>query len=370
MMNVFRSLAEARENGQIRTLALGFFDGVHRGHQRVINAAISGEFSVSGCVLTFQQHPQSVVNPARAPKLLTGWPHKLQDLAELGANNVLALPFDRQMALTTAEQFLLDLEQAFPQLKKISAGVNWRFGHNRSGDIAMLQAWCARQGIELAVSGFVEHHGLPINSSRIRDCVANGELAGAEELLGKPWSLFGTVVKGRQLGRQLSFPTANLATEDQCLPPLGVYFGEVIVSGEIHPAAINIGIKPSVGQDSTEPSVEAHLLNFNRDIYGAQIHVRPRQFHRLEQKFASLGALEEQLHKDIAATLDFILAANNEPADILINDINNFNLPYRKFGLFKWYVGLHFIISGSSVFLPIAGQCAGFLAGSQNFFRH
>jgi riboflavin kinase/FMN adenylyltransferase len=306
-MNVFRSFAEARKKGNIRSLALGFFDGIHRGHQQVIANALSGGFAIGSGVLTFDPHPQTVLFPEKAPQLLTGLPHKLRDLSALGVKNILLLPFDKKMALTAAGRFLQELGNSFPGLQQISVGANWRFGHSREGDTAMLRHWCDARQITLIVTDSALCQGKTISSSRIRGLVANGRLGEASELLGKPYSLFGAVVKGSQLGRQIGFPTANLATFDQSLPPHGVYFGSVTIDKDpaVIRAAINIGMKPTIGNKTPALSIESHLLDFQRDIYGATISVCPQKFWRPEQKFPSLTELRKQLALDIAAAKKF-----------------------------------------------------------------
>ncbi|MDR1303856.1 MAG: riboflavin biosynthesis protein RibF [Verrucomicrobiales bacterium] len=304
-MKVFRSF-ESAAAADLRALALGFFDGVHRGHRQIIASAIRDDATVSG-VLTLEPHPQAVLCPDQAPPLLTGLPHKLRDFAALGVKNAVVLPFDQQTALTTAAGFLRQLGGALPNLRRVAVGPNWRFGHHRAGGVALLRQWCAERGIALTAGEFVRQDGQPVSSSRIRALVADGELAAAAALLGQPYSLFGTVVTGHQLGRRLGFPTVNLATLDQCLPPRGVYFGAVIISDEpaARPAAINIGTRPSLGDAASAVVIEAHLLDFQRDLYGATVSVRPQKFWRPEQTFPSLAALQEQLHRDTAAAQAF-----------------------------------------------------------------
>ncbi|MDR2463648.1 MAG: bifunctional riboflavin kinase/FAD synthetase [Verrucomicrobiales bacterium] len=291
-MNLCRSFAEAADR-DIHALALGFFDGLHRGHQHVIANADHDS------VLTFEPHPQAFLFPDQAPLLLTGLPHKLHDLAALGVRHAVLLPFDRQMARTTAEKFLQQLGDACPKLQRIAVGANWRFGHHRAGSLPLLRRWCAARRITLRADACVTHHGTPISSSRIRELILSGQLSTASELLGKPYSLFGTIVSGRQLGRQLGFPTANLDTLDQCLPPRGVYFGTVTISNRPYPAAINIGNQPTLAPQRT--TVEAHLLNFSGDLYGVTVSVHPKQFWRAEQKFSSLSALQTQIAQDLIA---------------------------------------------------------------------
>ncbi|MDD5261879.1 MAG: bifunctional riboflavin kinase/FAD synthetase [Methylacidiphilales bacterium] len=302
-MNVFESLYEARSHGGIQALALGFFDGLHLGHQRVIKNAALDQPPESSCVLTFRVHPQSVLFPEKAPPLLMGLPHKLKALEEAGVHNVLALPFDERTIHTPAEDFLEALETSFPGLKRIAVGPNWRFGYKRLGDIPLLRQWCdtRRNKIELLLAEPARHAGAIISSSRIRASVLNGNLAEASEMLGRPYGLFGTVTRGKGLGKQLGFPTLNLETQDQCFPPSGVYFGVVqLQPSENLPAAINIGIKPTIGSGGP-PQAEAHILDFNANLYGKSVLVCPLQFQRAEKKFDSLDALKLQVQQDLAA---------------------------------------------------------------------
>ena len=281
---------------------MGFFDGVHLGHLRVIANSMDRQPSDQCCVLTFKVHPQSVLFPQQAPLLLTGLPHKLKTLAESGVQNVLTLPFDRNTMLTSAEDFLQNLHLAFPQLARVSVGPNWRFGHKRRGDIPMLLEWCRHHGIDALVTEPADHSGTIISSSRIREDVRAGLLANVSEMLGRPYGLYGMVVKGRQFGRTLGFPTLNLETEDQCLPPFGVYTGFVEMdTGSRMPAAINIGLRPTVTDEKTAV-IEAHIMDFFTDLYGRFVKVIVCRFLRPEKKFVSTDDLRQQLEKDVAAT--------------------------------------------------------------------
>ena len=300
-MNVFQSLSEAHSHGNIHSLALGFFDGVHLGHQRVISNSMAGFDSNRCCVLTFKSHPQSVLFPDQAPPLLTGLPHKLKVLADYGVRNVLTLPFDRQTMQISAENFLKNLRDALPGLMRVSVGPNWRFGHKRRGTIAMLLEWARECRIETALTEPASHQDSIISSSRIREQVRAGNMTGACAMLGRPFSLYGEVAQGRQLGRSLGFPTLNLQTKDQCLPPHGVYTGLVEFANSIkRPAAINIGLRPTV-ENSPVTVIEAHILDFTESIYGQSVAILPLNFLRKEKKFPSTDALQSQLSKDVMA---------------------------------------------------------------------
>jgi len=290
---------EQAGGGSFDHLAIGFFDGLHRGHRAVICGRRSPEEMAKVCVFTFEPHPIAVLNPEGKPPLVTGLPHKLKVLESWQAGSMLTYPFDLSRSTQGPEEFLQELAQALPQIKSISVGTRWRFGHQRRGDVEMLRAFCHPLGISVEIADAVECDGEIISSSRLRTVIQTGDLELAAELLGRPFQLFGTVVKGRQLGRTIQVPTANLETLDECLPPFGVYAGyAVLEDGRRFRAAVNIGNRPSV--DSV-PSlhIEAHLLDFGGDLYGQEIFVEPARFLRPEEKFASLEALKGAIQRDI-----------------------------------------------------------------------
>lgn len=286
----------------IHGLALGFFDGVHPGHQRVFQAII--ELGQPLSVLTFWPHPQAVLRPQTAPALITGLPHKLELFRRAGARQVIVQPFDPAFARLSAEDFLDLLFRNLPRLRAVACGPNFHFGHGRQGDQAMLAAAAARRGLAAATPGLVPWEGQPLSSSRIRAALAAGDLRAATAMLSRPYRLRGTVVPGRRLGRTLGFPTANLDTGDGLLLPAGVYAGLAhLPDGSSRRAAINLGPQPTI--DPRAPAaVEAHLLDFSGELEGTEIEIEPRRFLRPQRHFAGLEELRAAIAADVRACAD------------------------------------------------------------------
>ena len=303
-MTVVDSLAPAAGK-TIRHLALGFFDGLHLGHRRVILGGDRPHHPAHTAVLTFRDHPLSVLHPEKHPLLITGLPHKLRILQRWGIGTTVALPFDAARSRQEPADFLKELTAAFPSLQTVSVGPNWRFGKNRAGDVAMLARWCVERKILLDNPDPVLFAGERISSSRIRSAIAAGQLADSAEMLGRPFSLFGIVSPGAGRGQGLGFPTANLKTEDECLPPEGVYAGRAHRSdGQTYPAAINLGPQPTFGGTKKHP--EAHLIGFTGDLGGHQLDLEFLQFLRPTKKFASPKTLATQIHKDISSVQETV----------------------------------------------------------------
>lgn len=283
--------------------AIGVFDGVHLGHQAVIGAALQSAAGDGGtpCVVTFDPHPARVLAPASAPRLLTSTPHKLALLEGLGIREVVVVTFDREFAELPAEDFVRSLHRAASSLRRICVGADWRFGNRCTGDVPLLE----RLGEELgfAVTGVptVRIGGTVASSTRIREAVAGGDFSVAERLLGRPYTVVGTVVEGRRLGRGFGFPTANLRVHNEQLPPTGVYAVEVRWSGSRWGGVGNLGYRPTVEGAEIHRQLEVHLFGFEGDLYGEDLEVEFRAFLRPERKFDSLDALREQISADAAA---------------------------------------------------------------------
>lgn len=296
-MTVVDSLTPA-VGSSIHHLALGFFDGLHLGHRRVILGGEKLHAPKLTAVLTFRDHPLSVLHPEKHPLLITGLPHKLRILERWQIGMTVALPFDPDRSRQEPADFLKELASAFPRLQTVSVGPNWRFGKNRSGDVAMLAQWCAGRNILLDNPEPVLFGGERISSSRIRAAIVLGQLADSTQMLGRPFTLFGTVAKGAGRGAGLGFATANLQTEDECLPPEGVYAGHAhLADGKSYPAAINLGPQPTFGGQERHP--EAHLIGFTGDLSGQQLDLELKKFLRPVQKFANPQDLAAQVQKDI-----------------------------------------------------------------------
>lgn len=280
-------------------LAIGVFDGVHRGHQALVaeaqsDAARSGGTAV---VMTFEPHPMMFFQSAAAPLRLSGPRHKEVLLERLGVTHLAVLPFEGARAGQEAGDFVHELRSACRPLGGICVGAEWRFGRGRGGDVALLRKLGAEGGFEVDGIEAVRLGGDVISSSSIRAALGRGDLAFAREALGRPYAVLGTVVRGRGLGRQIGFPTANLATAGLQLPPGGVYAVRVRGLGDEKPAVANLGLRPTLGPGG-DRLLEVHIPGHEGDLYGTELEVEFRRFLRPEQRFGSLEELRQQLARD------------------------------------------------------------------------
>lgn len=285
-------------------LAAGFFDGVHRGHQRVIRRALAGARQGRGTawVLTFEPHPRKVLAPDSAPALLTSMPHKLRRLAELGVTGCVVSPFTLATARQEPEDFIAALKQAAPALARLYIGRNWKFGRKGRGNAALLKTLAAKHNFRVVAIPPVRWRGRPISSTRIRRAVAAGRLAEAAHMLGRPFSVLGTVIPGRHIGRTLGIPTANLDSHNEVHPPEGVYAAMAIIGSRRLPGVVNLGRNPTFPRRGRQaPTLELHLFDMRCNLYGKTIEVFFLKRLRAERKFATPGALRLQILRDIAA---------------------------------------------------------------------
>lgn len=287
-------------------LAIGVFDGVHLGHRAVIAAARDSAAREGGSavVVTFDPHPVEVLAPENSPRLLTNTPHKLALLGrEAGIGHVLLVRFDRDFASQPGQHFVERLLAAAPAegIVRICVGEEWRFGKARSGDVALLERIGAERGFAVSGLGLVEVDGHRVSSTRIREAVATGDLDEAAHLLGRRYSVYGAVVKGRQLGRTIGFPTANLAVAREQLPPAGVYAVTATGTGDAWNGVANLGYRPTVEGENAELRLEVHLFGLDHEIYGDDLEVTFAGKIRDEQKFDGIEALRAQIGKDVSA---------------------------------------------------------------------
>ncbi len=325
-------------------VALGKFDGLHRGHQRVIRPILkvpeTGEAEeakdllisptslcspasegkhVYSTVVTFNPHPQEFFS-GKPHALLTPLDEKVQQLRSLGVEQLVLLPFDRELCSLTPEEFVEKILVEQLQATQVSVGHDFHFGSKRSGTAQNLQAIAARYNIPVAIAPLETEDGsslssspetTPISTSFIREILETGDVERAKQLLGRPYSLIGNVTKGQQLGRTIGFPTANLELpKDKFLPRLGVYAVRIYkvndTSAQLEPLALgvmNIGNRPTVGGINT--TVEVHLFNWSGDLYGQKLAVHLEKFIRPETKFSSLEALKRQIQQDCIVAKDF-----------------------------------------------------------------
>ena len=310
-------------------VALGNFDGVHQGHRQVIQPVLAFNDSailetiptgialpVYATVVTFHPHPQEFFT-GQPRTLLTPLPEKIVQLDAMGVKQLVLLPFDQQLAALTPEKFVQEILVEQLQACQISIGSDFRFGRNRAGTAEELQAIAAAAGIEVKITSLKLLDEKRISSSAIREALQAGDVALANHLLGRPYTLIGTVIKGQQLGNTLGFPTANLQLPpEKCLPRAGVYAVRVQWCEKSDRASADLSVRPQLGTacevgvmnlgyrptvNGTQLVAEVHLLNWSGNLYGQVLSVSLEQFLRSEQKFESLDALKAQIRADCDA---------------------------------------------------------------------
>ncbi len=278
--------------------AMGFFDGVHRGHRKVMESADTPG-ALRG-VLTFSEHPLAVLAPQRQPRLITPLAAQKQALlAESGVEVLLELTFTAELAAMEPQDFLDALRQACP-MAGISVGRNWHFGKGGVGNAAFVEAYAASHGLRACVQDMAEYEGERICSSRIRQVLEAGNLPAAEAMLGHAFSVAGVVEHGQHLARQLGFPTANIEVHPQAvLPPAGVYEVQVRVDGSLRRGIANLGLRPTIQETRKVVRLEMHLPGWQGDLYGCLLCVELRRFLRPERRFASVEELRAQIAADV-----------------------------------------------------------------------
>ena len=278
--------------------AMGFFDGVHRGHRKVMESADTPG-ALRG-VLTFSEHPLAVLAPQRQPRLITPLAAQKQALlAESGVEVLLELPFTPELAAMEPLDFLEALRQACP-MAGISVGRNWHFGKGGVGNADFVEAYAASHGLRACVQDMAEYEGERICSSRIRQVLEAGNLPAAEAMLGHAFSVAGVVEHGQHLARQLGFPTANIEVHPQAvLPPAGVYEVQVRVDGSLRRGIANLGLRPTIQETRKVVRLEMHLPGWQGDLYGCLLCVELRRFLRPERRFASVEELRAQIAADV-----------------------------------------------------------------------
>jgi riboflavin kinase / FMN adenylyltransferase len=287
-----------------RSVALGTFDGVHLGHQRVIRAAVEHAHALgaTSLVATFHPRPVSVLRPDRAPEALATLDRRIAIIESCGVDEIVVVPFTQGLASLTPERFASTILAGRLGAVEVSVGQNFRFGRGRAGDVNGLRALGSELGFGVTAAPMVEVGGEPVSSSRIREAVRAGEVEVAAAMLGRPFALEGVVVRGDGRGRELGVPTANLGMDDRYIVPAeGVYAGDAMLGERRFRAAISIGTNPTFDGER-DVRIEAHLLRFSEDIYDAPISIEFRRFLRGQVAFASIDELIRQMREDIAAS--------------------------------------------------------------------
>ncbi len=287
----------------------GTFDGVHLGHQKILKRLTETAQSSGGeaVVLTFWPHPRMVVsNDSQDLKLLSTLDEKIELLAQNGVNHLVVIPFTREFSELSSEEFISQILVEKIGTKKLIIGYDHRFGRNREGGFEYLKDNAHRYGFEIEEITKQEIDNLTISSTKIRQSLVSGATHVANELLGRPYSFTGLVAKGRQLGRTIGFPTANVQVPEsfKLIPANGVYAVKISVRGQYHFGIMNIGNRPTV--EGIGRTQEVFIFDFDADIYGEKLTAELLEFIRPEQKFEGLEVLKAQIYKDIDVAKSFL----------------------------------------------------------------
>lgn len=282
-------------------IAIGNFDGLHAGHKVLINKVVNSAKEKGGVsvVFTFLDHPKNKNSEAEIPKSIITMEEKIYLFEKLGVDYVIFQPFSEKFCNLSGEEFVLDIVKDQLNAKMVCVGFNFRFGKNQSHGVKELKEICNSHKIELKEISPVKVEDKIVSSTAIRHAILNGDLAVVNSFLGEPYFISGEVIHGKKLGRVLGFPTANLEMKDKIYLPYGIYGGYVEIEGleGEFDVLINIGRNPTLKPN--ERSIEVHILDFNKDIYGKKLYIRVVRHIRDEVKFNSMNELKERIHEDV-----------------------------------------------------------------------
>ena len=304
-MKIVREFENYTENTP-KVLSLGMFDGVHFGHISIINLlkSVAQENNLETAILTFWPHPRKVFNPNDEIKLLNTLNEKLNLLENANLDVVFLKSFDENFRNLTGEEFIRQILVQKLNVKHIIIGHDHVFGKNKSGNFELLQKLSKELDFVVQQLDAVKEGEFNISSTKIRNCLANGNIIGANKMLGYHYSVSGKVIDGKKLGRTIGYPTANIEVDElKLLPKKGAYIVEVYVKNKFYKGMLSIGTNPTVNGDKL--TVEVYILDFNEDIYGEEITVKFRDFLHEEIKFESLQKLIERLDEDKKLTENF-----------------------------------------------------------------
>src|SRR5688572_27936017 len=280
-------------------LALGNFDGLHRGHLKIIERVRRGAAEHGGTpmAMTFDPHPPRVVRPDKAPPLLMTLPQRLEALDRAGIHAIAVVRFTRELSQWEPEMFVRTVLVDWLHVSEVWVGANFLFGHVRSDNFSLLRSLGQCYGFRAEKIDPVRYKEFVVSSTRIRRLVAEARVDEAGALLGHPYALVGTIVEGKRRGRELGFPTANLQTDNELIPPHGVYATTLTIEGIVHAAVTNIGVNPTFG-DGNAISIETHVLSYDGQLYGKRVHLGFVQRLRDERRFDDVDALRAQIEAD------------------------------------------------------------------------
>jgi riboflavin kinase/FMN adenylyltransferase len=279
-------------------IALGNFDGLHRGHLKIIERVKRGAAEHGGTpmAMTFDPHPPRVVRPDKAPPLLMTKTQRLEALHRAGVQCVAVVRFTRELSEWDADTFVRKALVDWLRVSEVWVGANFLFGHGRTGTFSVLRGLGQSYGFRADKIDPVRYKDFVVSSTRIRRLVAEGRMDEAAALLGRAYYVDGAIVEGRRRGRELGFPTANLQTDNELVPPNGVYATIMTIDGIVHGGVTNIGMRPTFGE--TSPTIETHVLNYSGNLYGQSVRLAFVQRLRDERRFEDVDALRAQIDAD------------------------------------------------------------------------
>ncbi|MGC9967907.1 MAG: bifunctional riboflavin kinase/FAD synthetase [Syntrophobacteraceae bacterium] len=298
-MQVFRGIETVQNKFKNPAITIGNFDGVHMGHQALFRRVKQWAEELNGesIVVTFDPHPLEVLFPEKAPSFITSHRQKLDLIASCGIDATIVIPFDHEFSRMSAREFVEVILVEKIGTRAIVVGHDYLFGHSREGDIPFLRQLGEQYGFKVEIVTAIRMNSTPVSSTSIRQMIASGNVREANKLLGRPFEVSGTVIEGRKRGVGLGFPTANIRMPAMASPRTGVYAVEAEVDGKRYGGAANLGYNPTFGD--SELSLEAHLFDFNQDIYGKPITIRFIDRLRDEKRFSGPEELSAQIKKDV-----------------------------------------------------------------------
>lgn len=304
-MKIFHGL----ENANIlrpTVLTLGVFDGLHLGHQRIMQTVVERAKAVNAVAtaITFDPHPRAVLHPESAPPLLQTLDQRLANFKVLGIEQAIVVAFDREFAAQPAEDFLTNVVHDRLHAKEVYLGKGFAFGKNRGGNIDLLRQMSENLGFFADEVDEVTLRGKRISSSKIRDLLAEGKINIARRMLGRPYGVEGVIIRGNRRGHTIGFPTANLHPHNRVIPKFGVYATATLIDGKWRRSITNIGVRPTF-ENTAEPSIETYLFDFDGDLYGDVLRVRFLHRIRDERKFSGVDELKAQIEKDTKRALNY-----------------------------------------------------------------
>lgn len=310
-MQVIQDAFRAGDLPRGAVVTIGNFDGIHRGQRAILErvAERAEELRRPSAVVTFDPHPLSVLRPGEGPPLLTTLDAKRRLVEEAGIEVLLVVRFDPELAATPAERFVREFLAERLRVTEVYVGHDFSFGHRREGDLGLLRRLGDELGFEARAVEEVTLRGQRVSSSRIRRAVAEGRMEDTWEMLGRPYSVSGVVVRGDRMGKRLGWPTINLALESELVPADGVYAGRVSIPAfpAVFVCVTNIGTRPTV-YENYQRVVESHILDFSTDVYGERVEVEFHKRLREERLFPSVMDLSAQIRRDVEATREYFAA--------------------------------------------------------------